>query len=370
LPPEPSGVAAHSALVLPALRRRVDVEVVPRGRKTADADVALYHVGNDPRAHGWIVEALFARPGVVVLHEVALHELAAGLTLGRGDRDAYLDAVEHEGGRRGRLLALGALDGMLPPLWELRPGEFPLVGPVLENATGVVVHSREAEQRVRASGYGGPVSRVPLAAALPRESVEPPKVEGLPLVCAFGVLNRAKRIPQLLEAFARVRRSRPEAVLVLAGPGGEALQLEARAERAGLLLGRDVHDAGYIDADELDGLLAAADICVTLRWPTLGEASASALKALAHGRPLVVSDVGWFSELPGSVVAKVPVDAHEVDYLAAVLDLLASDARLRERLGTAGREHVQREHDVERTADGYVEALDRSMGAARLRAHG
>ncbi|MDQ2984970.1 MAG: hypothetical protein M3R70_13770, partial [Actinomycetota bacterium] len=97
LPPERSGVAGYSALLLPALRERVEVEVVQRGRRASgDADVALYHLGNDPDAHGWIVEELRRRPGVVVLHEVALHELIAGLTLGPGDREGYLDAVERE----------------------------------------------------------------------------------------------------------------------------------------------------------------------------------------------------------------------------------------------------------------------------------
>ena len=38
-------------------------------RRARAADLALYHVGNNPEAHGWIVEALRARPGVVVLHE-------------------------------------------------------------------------------------------------------------------------------------------------------------------------------------------------------------------------------------------------------------------------------------------------------------
>ena len=50
MPPERSGIADYSALLLPELRERIDVEVVKRGRRRAPrgADVALYHVGNDP----------------------------------------------------------------------------------------------------------------------------------------------------------------------------------------------------------------------------------------------------------------------------------------------------------------------------------
>ena len=51
-----------------------------------------------------------------------------------------------------------------------------------------------------------------------------------------------------------------------------------------------------------------------------------AIRALTVGTPLVVSDVGWFSELPDAVAAKVPVDELEVETLVATLERLVSDA--------------------------------------------
>ena len=112
---------------------RVDVEIVRAGRlrRAPKADVAIYHVGNDPEAHGWIVEALRRRPGVVVLHELVLHHLVPGITLARGDAAGYLAAMEREYGLAGRLLAYGVLDNRIPPLWETRPQDFPLAGEIL-----------------------------------------------------------------------------------------------------------------------------------------------------------------------------------------------------------------------------------------------
>src|SRR2546427_65035 len=83
---------------MPALAQRV--EVVParpgRLRRAPKADLSLYHVGNDPEAHAWIVAELRRRPGSVVLHDFVLHHLVAGLTLARGDSRGYLDALERE----------------------------------------------------------------------------------------------------------------------------------------------------------------------------------------------------------------------------------------------------------------------------------
>ena len=67
MPPERSGIADYSALLLPALERRVDLAVVRRGRKRPPrgTDLCLYQIGNNPDAHGWILEALRRTPGEI-----------------------------------------------------------------------------------------------------------------------------------------------------------------------------------------------------------------------------------------------------------------------------------------------------------------
>ncbi len=158
LPPSRSGIADYSALLLPALAERIDVAVARPGRfrREPKADVRLYHVGNDAEAHGWIVDALRRRPGVVVLHDFVLHHLVVGLTFARGDAAGYLAAMEREAGLVGRLLAYAVLDNKLPPLWETRPEDFPLAGEVLDHATGLIVHSRYVEERAREAGLPRP----------------------------------------------------------------------------------------------------------------------------------------------------------------------------------------------------------------------
>src|SRR5215510_11812436 len=159
MPPERTGVADYSALLVPELAKKVELTVVRRGSKRPPrgTDVCLYHVGNNPDAHAWIVDALRRRPGVVVLHDFVLHHLVAGMTVGRRDGHGYLDLMEREHGVVGRLLAHGVLDKRIPPLWESRPADFPLPTFVLEHATGLVVHSRYVHDHARAAGFSGPI---------------------------------------------------------------------------------------------------------------------------------------------------------------------------------------------------------------------
>ena len=357
MPPSRSGIADYSALLLPALRERIEVVVAQEGSRAPRADVALYHIGNDPDAHGWIVDALRKRRGVVMLHEYVLHHLIAGITIGRRNGRAYRDAMERELGVAGRLLGLGVLDNLLPLLWETQPERFPLSGVVLDRATGLIVHSGYVAQRARAAGYDGPLWRIPHP-AWPMTALEAaPDVSGDPLVGCFGFLNMNKRIPQLLEAFASFRQSNPGARLLLVGSAGERFDVGRRLERLGLTEG--VQRMDYVPEERMWSLMAACDVLVNLRYPTMGETSGSVIRALALGKPLVVSDVGWFSELPDDAVLKVPVDDYEVTTLEAALALAAEHGA---SLGGAAHAYVEREHALPKVADAYVRALELAAG--------
>lgn len=360
LPPEPSGIADYSAHLLPALQRRIDVEVVRRGAKKRPrgADIGLYHLGNNADAHAWIVDALRREPGVVVLHDVVLHHLVAGITIGRGRANEYLDAMQQDSGVVGRLLAHGVLDGLLPSLWENRAADFPLTMWVIQPATGVIVHSHFAVERVRELGYEGPLWRIPMP-AWPVPAAAPPRHRDEVVVGCFGHMNTAKRIPELLDAFAKLRRRRPGTRLILGGSASPALDVDRLISERGLEGSVERH--GYVDEEELWRLIAASDVLVNLRHPTMGETSGMVVRALSIGKPLVVSDVGWFAELPDEVALKVPLE-NETAELDHVLEALSADTELRERMGKAAVELARTEHDLEHTAELYVAALEESAG--------
>ena len=353
MPPETSGIADYSALLLPALRERIEVEVVKHGRTKPprDADISLYHVGNSPEAHGWIVDSLRKRSGVVVLHELVLHHLIAGLTIGRKDGPGYLAAMERDAGLPARLLAHGVLEGRVPPPWETRPEDFPLAGEILDRAIGLIVHSRYVEEGARRLGYTGPLWVIPHP-AWPAPAIDPAEIEGAPVVGYFGHLNASKRIPQLLEAFTRLPTG---ARLVLVGPVSPRFDLDGRLEKAGLLGDPAVLREEYVPEERLWSLMAGCDVCVSLRAPTMGETSGTVMRALSLGKPLVVSDLGWFAELPDGVARKIPVGEGEVDALVAAL------------LDPPPASYVPEEYRLDHVADLYAAALEQAAGGEAVR---
>jgi glycosyltransferase involved in cell wall biosynthesis len=193
--------------------------------------------------------------------------------------------------------------------------------------------------------------------AWPIPDVAAAQVEGAPLFGCFGHLNETKRIEELVHAFARVRERHPGARLLLVG------SLAVRLGRLELPDGVEHRD--YVPEDELWSLMGACDAIVSLRSPTMGETSGSAIRALSLGKPLVVSDVGWFAELPDEAVIKVPVDEREEDTLAAALEAF-TDENVRSMMGAAARDLVEREHRLDRVAEAYAAALEELAGGAAV----
>ena len=286
-----------------------------------------------------------------------LHHLIAGITIGRGNGRAYLDAMERDFGVPGRLLGLGVLDNLLPLIWETQPDRFPLNGTILDLAEGLIVHSAYVERGVRAAGYGGPIWRIPHP-SWPDETVEPAALSGDPLVGCFGHLNINKRIPALLEAFAALRERRPGARLLLVGEATERFELDRRLERLGLG-GDELIREQWVSEQRFRSLMAACDVLVNLRSPTMGETSGSVIRGLALGKPMLVSDVGWFAELPDGAALKIPVDDYEVPTIAGALELAADHGAA---LGSAASAYVHEAHDLGRAADAYAAALEEAAG--------
>ncbi|MCA9978187.1 MAG: hypothetical protein KC413_20640, partial [Anaerolineales bacterium] len=82
-----------------------------------------------------------------------------------------------------------------------------------------------------------------------------------------------------------------------------------------------------------------ADVIVNLRHPTAGETSATALRALAAGKPVIAFNQGWYAELPDDASVKLP-PLDEAALVTAMQTLAAAPAQ-RQAMGAAGVAYVE-----------------------------
>ncbi len=355
LPPSKSGIADYSQTLIDNLRRYADLKTFTAAADPGDADIALYQVGNNAH-HDFVYETALRYPGVVVMHESNLHHLIADITIKRGDWDAYLREAEYNGGTDALAFARRVKALEVGPDYE----GLPMTRRILEAARGVIVHSRFMVDEVRRAGFTGPVARIPHGAWIPavdrmayrdRLGLD----ESTPLIGAFGFLKPYKRIAESLRAFRRLLRVEPSARMILVGE--EHPEFNVRSLIRTLDLTEHVRVINFAPIEDFVGYMAATDIVLNLRYPTVGESSGSLLRALGLGRAVIVSDVGGFSEFPDDICLKAPVDAAEEDVLFEYLNLLVSRPDLVLGMGQRARCFVQRECNWDLVARRYASFL-------------
>ncbi|MBC7924075.1 MAG: methyltransferase domain-containing protein [Bryobacteraceae bacterium] len=359
MPPSRSGIADYSAALLEPLSGLAQVRVFSSRAEefqAKDFDVALYQIGNNGY-HEFVYQHALECPGVVVMHEANLHHLIAEITIRHGEWDAYLRELEFDGGPAALSYGLRARALEVGPDYE----GVPMMRRLLQSSTGVIAHSRCVQSDVRKSGFAGPSAVIPHGAWIPdadalgfrqRLGIGPET----PLIGIFGFLKPYKRIAESLRAFRRLLRVQPQAKMILVGEPHPEFPLASLISSLGISTSARI--LGFTPIEEFVGYIAACDVVLNLRWPTVGESSGTLLRSLGLGRAVVVSDVGSFQEYPDDICLKVPVGPEEEDILFEYLNLLVTRPALREQLGQRAKAWVERECDWYSVAKRYVTFLE------------
>jgi len=442
LPPTPSGIAAYNAELLPlaAGEHEIDAFVDPPPRRLpagltvrpahefawrhqrAPYDLAVYQLGN-AACHDFIWPHLPRYPGLVVLHDGQLHHARARRLLADGRLDDYRAEFRynHPDAPPGVAeLIIAALGGSMyyvyPMLrWVLRSARLVAVhSPGLahdlrEAYPGVEVHTvrhgmvdpwGNAQCIVQSAKCGGGDPEASRLDGVPPEGLIAASRRlrarfGIPedavVFGAFGLVTPEKRIGAVLRALAGLAPGRAHLLLA----GGTVPHYDAAAEARALGIAERVHVTGYVPDEELPAHVQAADVCLCLRWPTGGETSGTWLRAIAAGKPTVVTDLahaaqaptlepqGW-SVLPPTLVRPSPLELRpgrperrrgtppdpvsvsidildEDRLLARAMHRLAADPALREALGRAARQYWALHHTMACAVDDYRRVIQRAL---------
>jgi glycosyltransferase involved in cell wall biosynthesis len=375
LRPAETEIAHYAARTLPQLARHADVIVwteasywppdleshaqVRRwdGESWAElnaADATLYHIGNNVLFHEWIWNVACRHPGIVVLHDTVLHEFFTSLLLdSTGGEAAYLDAVRRCHGAVALRSAQRMLRGEFTA--DALAIDIPLTRLALERARGAVVHTSAGFEQV--AGYD--LCSV-LQLDLPYEAGSPgsPRErDGLLRLVVFGYLAANRRIDALLQAIATFS-DRHRLRLDILGHHQDPEMLHARVSDLGL---KDVvRVRGFVSDSELDEALDRANLAINLRYPTMGEASASQLRIWSRSLASIVTRVGWYAELPAETVWWVN-PAREIEDLHAHFRTALDSPDVLDVMGAAGRRLLETRHDPLTYGRELVAGVERVM---------
>lgn len=361
LNPIKSGISDYSEDLLPLLREYFKIDIYVSGFSPSNKyirenfniydikyfksnhakkhyDCSLYQMGNNHLAHEWIYEQALQEPGIVILHDFAIHHMLAAMTVGRGKTELYLNEMKYAHGDKGFQAALNFIKGQAPPPWEVNALDFPMNRKLLESAKGVIVHSFFTRNLVKDMCPHIPVKVIPLYGPVfenPQFEYQEARnelgiKEDTNIIATFGFVTPAKRIDKILTALVRLYRDGYEFKFYIVGevPG----EIEAKISQSGLP--QDIVIlTGHVKLSKFLQYMKASDICINLRYPVHGESSASLHRLLGMAKPVLVSNVGAFKEYPDDAVIKIDVNDNEEDHIYKALKLLLDNHQKKFEIG-------------------------------------
>ncbi len=385
LPPAGSGISDYSAEMLRELAEYYDIDVVVNQAEVSDPwilghcsqrDVAwfranhrvfdrvVYNFGNS-EFHAHMFGLLADIPGVVILHDFFLSGIVAHMDvhmrLTPGNWPVELYRSHGYTAAAERFHATDTAD----VVWR-----YPANISVLQNATGIVVHSNTSRRLARR--WYGPTAadgwaRIPHVRS-PAGSVDRARAReqlgfGVDdfVVCSFGIAGPSKfsqRLVDVCRSHGLLDHPRFHLVLVgenLAGAYGDSLQAS---------LGTPDVDGpsgitGRVDRATYQQYLAAADVAVQLRSFTQGETSGAVLDCMNYEVATIVNACGDLADLPDDCVLKLEDDFSDQE-LADAMVRLRDDDDLRRSLAACGLAHVRAVHDPRACAEQVMRYVESS----------
>jgi glycosyltransferase involved in cell wall biosynthesis len=314
--------------------RRFDVNALEKD--AFSRGVVLYNIGNNGPFHSEIFKISQQIPGVVILHEADLQGLFSYIWWQSDSTGTpYVDYLQKKYGSVAGLYARTRLRGIM--LDDLAH-HYPIVKPAIANALGVISHTSQVTSLARNAGLAVAELNLPYSAT---DGLSRRERNGRLRLVQFGYLNPHRRIDDVLQAISR-HPGRDNIYFQIFGRIWDETYLRRRITALGLT--GIVQLMGFVDEAALDDAITECDMALNLRYPTIGEASGTQLRIWRNVAPSMVTDEGWFGELPEGSVLKVKVGA-EIEQVTNVVDKLLSDRTHFDDLGTVGNAILRARHD-------------------------
>jgi glycosyltransferase involved in cell wall biosynthesis len=379
LPPDKSGIADYSADLIAGLIGDYDIDVIAQSAVTdpwilancrirsinwfeqhGDSfDRIIYHFGNSS-FHEHMFGLLARFPGVVVLHDFFLSGIVNHIDHNGMAPNALVQALYDSHGYAA--LIAQQREGRLASIWG-----YPCNHQVLNDAAGVIVHSRYAQQLAQ-SWYGPDAGKDWVVMPFPRASGLPDRQgarkrlgigDDAFLTCTFGLLGPTKLNDKLLEAWLQTPMAQdPRCQLVFVGqnePSGYGQALAQAIAQSGCA--DRIKITGFASRELYLDYLSATDSAVQLRGKSRGETSAAIMDCLAYGVPTVINANGSAAELPDTALLKIEDDFTQPMLSDALTMLYKEPGKARDYSGQA-RNYLATQHHPYRVGRKYRDAIE------------
>lgn len=287
-------------------------------------DLIIYNIGNNFNFHGRMLDSMIEHPGIGIFHDIYLYDLFYGYLSHKGQLNQHDMLVRALYGEHVALHPSHPFDAA--KILEHRYTHYPMLKWLAPRVTGSVSHARFGCELL-APLSAGPVQHIPLAYSIDQwrtiKRKRLPRTAGKKRISVFGDINPNKRVDSIMRAIGSEDRLVRSLTLSLVGRivKSEKIRLDHLAKELGI----DIDIVGEADNRTYASYLLATDVVSCLRYPTTESASATAIEAMLAGKPVLVTDTGFYRDLPNDLVFKIAIETEQQSLVDALLNVIAND---------------------------------------------
>lgn len=281
------------------------------GKNFDGYDYIIYNFGNNPDYHSYMYEMIHRYPGYIILHDYILYYLSVGYY---ANKNLLFQKIYELEGNRGIQIVKDSLKKT-----ESRnllhhkqiASLLPMNKEVIEKSKGIFVHSEYTKNILRDKYKEANIYKIDLVKC---GTLEVNNFDFLHpyfkisendyIIGSVGFIAETKQNELICHAVKKYNNKHEKKIhYVMIGEGNYVDHL----------LDTYIHKTGFLNNDNFFSAIASCDLIMNLRYPYNGESSATLIQCMAMGKPCVVTDIGWFNELPDNCVIKMPVNCSDDD---------------------------------------------------------
>ncbi|MGF6210327.1 glycosyltransferase family 4 protein [Comamonas sp. 4034] len=288
----------------------------------------IFQLGNHPDFHGFMLDAInwLGDNCLIELHDVVLHHLIIGATGNRNKDSFYLNWLERNYGSVISNQFESDKSFSLDETTSLDFLTYPCSDHIVDDCAGVIVHSHFAKSVLKNAGVTAPIWNINLyennSAQFLNRIINDEEILKIGI---FGGVQKNRKIESVIEALSSLSQKAIDRIS-LDIYGSIDSDCQYLIEKSNNNFGEKIKFHGRIEETEFHKAFLNTDLCISLRSPSMGETSAIVSRALSIGLPTIVSNTGWYAELP-EFIPKVNNGKIESD-LASLIEIISTNRAL------------------------------------------
>ncbi len=386
LRPVKSGIADYSEELCPLLNEHYDIDIFIEKYKPENKElkkivniypasefvwrnlqkpyaVNVYQMGNNT-CHAYMYPYLFQYPGILVLHDYNLHHSRLKMAVDMHKLDEYGTEIAYcYPGEKGKVLADTVISGMGSRFQYFK---FSYNKILIDASLLTAVHSTYVKEIIEKEAPAAQVAKITMGVPVIKpgksrvgELRKKHKLQSDDIILAsFGAVTPEKRIISIMKVFQKLFARHENIKYLLVGNRSEDLDIDQLVKD--LKLEDKIIITGFVERGDFFNYLALADVCINMRYPTVRETSATLLRIMAMGKPVVISDLLHLGDIPEEISIKIPlIDEEEILY-KKLRNIIKNKSR-REKLSHAGLHCIREKHSLKAMRDSYVPVIEEGI---------